>query len=75
MKLDCPHATRTRDRGPIRCALGWFGGSPYLGNCLECLRQKLNTPEAKAAFDAGAIRAHPPTRARLSGCCDRADQH
>jgi hypothetical protein len=75
MKIDCPHASRTRDRGPIQCALGWFGGSPYLGNCLECLRQKLNTPEAKAAFDAGAVRAHPPTRARLSGCCDRADQH
>ena len=74
MKIDCPHASRTRDRGPIRCALGWFGGWPFAGNCAQCLRQGLNTAEAKAAFDAGALRAHPPSRARISGCCDRADQ-
>lgn len=73
-QLTCPHASRDRDRGPIRCALGWYGGWPYLGNCLECQRQGLNTAEAKAAFDAAGEKAHPPSRARISGCCDRADQ-
>jgi hypothetical protein len=38
------------------------------------LKRGDNTPEAKAAFDAKADRAHPATRSRLSGCCDRADQ-
>jgi hypothetical protein len=77
LTMTCPHQSRPsgRDRGQFRCALGWYGGSPWLGNCLECLRQKQNTPEAKAAFDAKAEAAHPGHRPRISGCCDRADQH
>lgn len=74
--MNCPHQSRPsgRDRGQFRCALGWFGGAPWLGNCLECQRSGNNTPEAKAAFDAKAEAAHPGHRPRLSGCCDRADQ-
>jgi hypothetical protein len=75
MKIDCQYATRSRARGPIHCSLGWFGGWPYLGNCVQCQAKKLNTPEAKAAFDAKAEAAHPGHRPRISGCCDRADQH
>lgn len=74
--MTCPHQSRPsgRDRGQFHCALGWFGGSPWLGNCLECQRSLNNTPEAKAAFDAKAEAAHPGHRPRVSGCCDRADQ-
>jgi hypothetical protein len=75
MTPNCQYATRERGRGQFQCALGWYGGRPWLGNCLECQRQGLNTPEAKAAFDARGERAHPSTRARISGCCDRADQY
>jgi hypothetical protein len=73
--MTCQYASRARDRGPIDCALGWYGGKPYLGNCLQCQRHEQNTPEAKAAFDAAGAKAHPPARARISGCCDRADQY
>jgi len=72
--MTCPHQSRTRDRGQFTCALGWYGGRPWLGNCRDCLARGENTLEAKAAFDAGAERAHPANRQRLSGCCDRADQ-
>ena len=70
----CPHQSRTRDRGQFNCALGWYGGRPWLGNCQDCIGRGDNTPEAKAAADAQADRSHPAHRPRLSGCCDRADQ-
>jgi hypothetical protein len=70
----CSYQSRTADRGQFNCALGWYGGRAWLGNCQDCLKRGDNTPEAKAAFDASGNRAHPPDRARLSGCCDRADQ-
>ncbi len=70
----CPYQSRTRDRGQFTCALGWYGGRPWLGNCADCMRRGDNTPEAKAAADAQAARTHPAHRPRLSGCCDRADQ-
>jgi hypothetical protein len=75
--MTCPHQSRPsgRDRGQFHCALGWFGGSPWLGNCMECQRSGNNTAEAKATFDAKAEAAHPGHRPRISGCCDRADQH
>jgi hypothetical protein len=72
--ISCQYATRARDRGPINCALGWYGGKPYLGNCLQCQRSGHNTAEAKAAFDAQGAKTHPANKARISGCCDRADQ-
>jgi hypothetical protein len=72
--MTCSHQSRSADRGQFTCALGWYGGRPWLGNCRDCLTEGRNTPEAKAAADARADRAHPAHRPRLSGCCDRADQ-
>ena len=54
--------------------LGWYGGRPWIGNCLDCLKRGDNTPEAKAAFDLRSDKAHPASRQRIGGCCDRADQ-
>jgi hypothetical protein len=72
--MNCPYQSRHRDRGQFTCALGWYGGHPWLGNCFECLKRGDNTPEAKAAFDTSSERTHPSNRKRISGCCDRADQ-
>jgi hypothetical protein len=72
--MTCPHQSRPRNRGQFTCALGYYGGKPWLGNCNDCMRRGANTPEAKAALDARADKAHPASRPRLSGCCDRADQ-
>ena len=68
----CSHQSRTRDRGQFACSLGWYGGKPWLGNCLACIAAAENTPEAKTAFDATQHKAHPPHRQRVSGCCDDA---
>ena len=70
--MTCTHQSRTRDRGQFDCALGWYGGKPYLGNGRSCIAAGHNTPEAKAEADAKAERTHPSTRARISGCCDSA---
>ena len=72
--MTCIYQYRARDRGQFQCSLGWFGGRPWLGNCLDCMKRGDNTTEAKAAFDAKAERTHPASRKRISGCCDRADQ-
>lgn len=56
------------------CRLGWFGGDVSIVLCQECIKRGDNTPETKAAFDAKAQSAHPGSRPRISGCCDRADQ-
>jgi hypothetical protein len=72
--MTCPHQSRTRDRGAFTCALGWYGGHPFLGNCRSCIANGRNTPEARANADAKAERTHPSSKPRLSGCCDRADQ-
>jgi len=72
--MTCPHQSRTRDRGQFTCALGWYGGSPLIGNCSACIKAGYNTLRAKAAADSLADRTHPAHRPRLSGCCDRADQ-
>jgi hypothetical protein len=72
--MTCVYQSRTRDKGQFTCALGWYGGRPWLGNCLDCMKRGDNAPEVKAAFDAKADRAHPANRKRISGCCDRADQ-
>jgi len=73
-KMSCFHQSRSSDRGQFDCDLGYYGGKPWLGNCNDCMKRGANTPEAKAVLDARADKAHPASRARLSGCCDRADQ-
>jgi hypothetical protein len=70
----CPHQSRDRSTGHFRCAIGWYGGAPYLGNCMDCLANHRNTPEAFAAFLSEHEKTHPPTAKKISGCCDRADQ-
>jgi hypothetical protein len=70
----CPHQEPTERRNAFRCTIGMYGGHPYLGNCLQCIKSGANTPAHAAELAARAARAHPANRPRLSGCCDRADQ-
>jgi hypothetical protein len=48
--MTCPHQSQPqgKDTGRRLCAIGWFGGKPFLGNCLDCIKHNRNTPEAKA---------------------------
>lgn len=72
--MTCSYQSRARDKGQFVCSLGWYGGRPWIGNCLDCLKRGDNTPKAKAAFDLRSDKTHPAARQRISGCCDRADQ-
>jgi hypothetical protein len=72
--MNCGYQSRVSDRGQFLCGLGWYGGRPWVKNCLDCIKRGHNTPEAKAAFAAKADQTHPAHRQPISGCCDRADQ-
>jgi hypothetical protein len=71
--MTCPHQSRPNPRGRFTCALGLYGGRPYLGNCHACIAAGHNTPEHAASLDLRRAKSHPSTRPRISGCCDRAD--
>ena len=73
--ISCAHYSR--ELGNNRhglCALGWFGGKPFSGQCQQCLAKARNTPEAYADAQARHARTHPEPFRGISGCCDRADQ-
>jgi hypothetical protein len=73
--MTCPHQSRIRDRGAFTCALGLYGGRPYLGNCNTCIQSGQNTEDyAKTLFDK-AERSHPSSKAKISGCCDSAKNY
>jgi len=70
--IDCPHQTASDPAvvNRYRCALGLYGGAPYLGNCLACVSRQENTPAFAARLEARATLSHPPDQAPVSGCCD-----
>jgi hypothetical protein len=70
----CIYQRKELNKGRFYCSLGWYGGRPWIGNCIECLKRGYNTHEVKASFDAKSDRAHPANVKRIQGCCDRADQ-
>jgi hypothetical protein len=74
--MTCPHQSKPpgKDTGRRLCAIGWYGGKPFVGNCTSCITAGRNTPEAKAEADTRAERTHPSDKPRIRGCCDRADQ-
>jgi hypothetical protein len=73
--MTCKHQSRTAEkRFRFTCALGLYGGKPWVGNCNTCIQSGQNNEDyAKGLFDK-AERSHPSGKPRLSGCCDRADQ-
>ena len=42
--MTCPHQSQPpgKDTGRRLCAIGRYGGRPYLGNCMECQAQGLD---------------------------------
>jgi len=53
--MNCQFASRSGNTGPFRCSIGRFNGSPYLGNCLECIKQGLNKDEPSLAEKAKSL--------------------
>ena len=70
--MTCPHQISMDKTGRGKCSLGLYGGSPWLGNCLACIKAGENTPEFAAALFARVGKAHPSGKTKISGCCDDA---
>jgi len=63
--MNCPHYLDG-------CLLGYHGGKPLVGNCRACIEAgENNEASAKALFELVNV-SHPPTKQRISGCCDSA---
>jgi hypothetical protein len=74
--MTCPHQSQPpgKDTGRRICAIGLYGGKPFVGNCNACVKAGENTLEFADQLKQRGERSHPSTRNRISGCCDRADQ-
>jgi hypothetical protein len=71
--ISCPHYTRELgNKHNGICDLGWASGKPFIGECLRCIKESRNTPEAYAAAQARHALTHPAGVPRVSGCCDSA---
>lgn len=44
--MNCKYQSRKLDVGPFTCSLGWYNGKPHYGNCIKCMADGKNTPEA-----------------------------
>jgi hypothetical protein len=70
--MNCKHQSRKVNYGPFACALGLYGGRPYLGNCVACIKSNQNNEEYVKTLRERELISHPPTAKRASGCCDSA---
>ena len=72
--MTCPHQSQPpgKDTGRRLCALGLYGGKPFLGVCQRCIANGENTPEFARQLEARAAAAHPDGATKISGCCDSA---
>lgn len=57
-----------------QCNLGYYGGHPTEENCQTCIAKGENTTQYSAKLAELFAKSHPAGLARISGCCDRADQ-
>lgn len=75
--MTCPHQSKPpgKDTGRRLCAIGLYGGRPFLGQCNACIAASENTPEFAASLTERAARSHPANRAKVSGCCDSAKNY
>jgi hypothetical protein len=72
-KPDCKYAVITGNK-IIACYLGWYGGTPTQKNCSDCIKNNRNNKKARIHQHFLDEKHHPSNIARISGCCDRADQ-
>jgi len=59
-------------RGHISCSLEFYGGKPFLGNCVACIHLGENTEEHARRLHERHAKSHPDGVTRIGGCCDSA---
>jgi hypothetical protein len=74
--MNCPHYSRDPgNKHNGNCALGWYGGKPFAGQCLACIKANQNTADAYAKAQARYEKSHPAPFRGISGCCDNATNY
>jgi hypothetical protein len=73
--MTCPHQSKPagKDTGRRLCKIGLYGGKPFIGNCLKCIKSGENTETFAKSLSDRSAKSHPANRAKIHGCCDRAD--
>lgn len=70
--VNCEYQVKANSENLFVCKIGMYGGHPYIGNCIACIRDNQNNPEyAKELLDRSR-KSHPDGTVRISGCCDSA---
>jgi hypothetical protein len=72
---ECKYRTKKPNlKSTAVCELKMYGGLVTEGTCRRCINRGENNPEFSFALKIRHKTSHPSGVARISGCCDRADQ-
>jgi hypothetical protein len=74
-KIYCEHQVNTDSINLFVCKIGMYGGHPYIGNCISCIKENQNNQEYAKKLSKTLERSHPSTASKLSGCCDSAKNY
>ena len=69
--INCEHQVLTETNNLFICKIGLYGGHPYIGNCIACIRENNNNKEYADQLSSDYRRSHPSDK-KVSGCCDSA---
>ena len=70
--VNCDHQAKTETKNLFICKIGMYGGHPYIGNCIACIRDNQNNPEYANELASKHRKSHPENAGKVSGCCDSA---
>lgn len=72
LEIDCEYQKKTQTKNLFVCSIGLYGGHPYIGNCIDCVKNNHNNKEYAKELVDKLSRSHPENATRISGCCDSA---
>lgn len=73
--LNCEHQVKTSSTNLFVCKIGMYGGHPYIGNCISCIKNNENNKEYSNKLLKILDRSHPSNVQKVSGCCDSAKNY
>lgn len=68
--MTCHYQSREKSTGAFSCALGMYGGKPYLRNCEECISNGENNSAFADGLRQSSEKSHPASMPPIHGCCD-----
>ena len=74
-QIYCDHQINTDSKNLFVCKIGMYGGHPYIGNCISCIKENQNNNEYAKKLIETLERSHPSNASKVSGCCDSAKNY